>query len=424
MAAAASVRAHDLLVWGATGFTGRLVSRHLAATYPIGLRWALAGRSREKLEALRKELSESHPSAASVPVLVADPADDSSLDAVVGSAKVVLTLAGPYALYGKPLVASALRCASHLCDLTGEPAFMAHTVAQDAAAKAAGVCLVNACGYDSVPWDLGAALALQALRDAGGLPPFRVDGLVGPTAGGFSGGTLASLLHGLDSGGEGSRGGVHSLVPGWQGQDRQPQLAPAYCAAACRWTMASIMASVNERVVLRSAALEPQRYGAEFDYRESSIAPGPITAAVGTAALAAALACLALRPTRALLARTLLPAPGQGPSEAARDAGHFSAFFVASEARPVAGAAPRRAQARVAIRNADPGYKATAIMCSEAALCLALQLEELPAAARVGGSLTPSVAFGEVLAARLRARGFALEARAMAAGETLIFGES
>lgn len=270
--------------------------------------------------------------------------------------------------------------------------------------------MVSACGYDSVPWDLGAMLAVKRLRDRGVTGGISVAGFVGATAGGFSGGTVASLLGALDDpSAHGS--GSHSLDPEWAPRpDAGPQLAPRYSAAGRRWTVPSIMAAVNERVVNRSAALKPEVYGerGSFEYKEATLVPNAIGAAIGGALMATAGVLLALPPTRWLLTKTVLPAPGQGPSEATRENGVLTAHFVATETAPPAGSAPRRAFARIAAK-ADPGYKGTSIMCAEAALCLALQQEQLPGA--TGGCLTPATCMGEVLAERLRKQGFEVSSR-------------
>jgi short subunit dehydrogenase-like uncharacterized protein len=266
-----------------------------------------------------------------------------------------------------------------------------------------------------VPWDLGALLALQQLR-AGGAPEgaVRVDGFVGASAGGVSGGTLASMRNALEDPAMAKLGGSHALDPEWAPRtDAGPQLAPRHNAAARRWTLPSIMAAVNEKVVHRSAALAPQLYGARgaFQYAEATLAPNALGAALGAVLMGAGALALALPPTRWLLFRTVLPAPGQGPAPATRESGFFSAHFVACDsARP-----PRRAYARVAVKGADPGYKGTAMMATEAALCLALQREALPG--RAGGVLTPATCMGDTLAARLRARGFELSARDFGADE-------
>lgn len=326
----------------------------------------------------------------------------------MGSTKVVLSLAGPYALYGPPLVASALRCGTDYTDITGESEFMrTHLVQKHEQAQAKRVCLVSACGYDSVPWDLGSFLAVKELR-AAGVPvsqPVSVQGLVGKTKGGFSGGTVASLLNAIND--PSARGPNHSqaLDPGWDTHKKTfPQAGPAYLSEARRWTLPSVMASINEKVVYRSAALAPQLYGerGSFSYKEATLAPGPIAAWLGSGALAAGLAALLFPPTRALLTATVLPKPGQGPSEELREKGYFNALCVGSA--PNQTNSPR-VLVRFGTRFADPGYKGTAAMCCEAALALALQRSECPGAA-AGGALTPATCMGDILVERLKAKGF------------------
>jgi short subunit dehydrogenase-like uncharacterized protein len=280
---------------------------------------------------------------------------------------------------------------------------------------------VSAVGYDSVPWDVGTLLAVQHLRARGVSGPVRVDGFVGATAGGFSGGTLASLLNALDDPASRGMAGSHALDLAWAPRpDAPPQMTPRYAPSAKRWTLPSIMAAVNEKVVHRSAALAPRIYGerGEFRYAESTLAPNAFGAAVGSALMGVGALALALPPTRWLLFKTVLPAPGEGPAETTREQGFFTAHFVATEEAPPAGAAPRRSYARFAVSSADPGYKGTSIMAAEAALCLALQRSELPGAA-AGGALTPATCMGGVLAERLRARGFSIEARDFGADETV-----
>ncbi len=275
---------------------------------------------------------------------------------------------------------------------------------------------MSACGYDSVPWDLGTLLALQALRaQPGTTSEVAIDGFVGATSGGFSGGTIASLLGALDDPASAGMSGAHALDATWAPRaDRAPQLGAHYAASAKRWTMASVMAAVNEKVVHRSAALSAEAgsspYGSRegFSYREATLVPNGVGAFVGTTFLALGAALLAFHPTRWALSRTLLPAPGQGPSEASREGGRFTGHFVAADTS----VPPKRAYARVAAQSADPGYKGTSIMAAEAALCLALQREACPGTQRGGGVLTPATAMGNVLVERLRAAGFTLEARA------------
>jgi short subunit dehydrogenase-like uncharacterized protein len=265
----------------------------------------------------------------------------------------------------------------------------------------------------------GTLLALQQLRtQPGTTPEVHVDGLVGTTAGGFSGGTIASLLGALDDPASAGMRGAHALDTAWPPRpDHCPQMGPHYTSSAKRWSMASVMAAVNEKVVHRSAALSSDKagnvYGSRetFSYREATLAPNAVGAFIGTTVLGLGAALLAFHPSRWALSRTLLPAPGEGPSERARESGCFSGHFVASDAS----VPPKRAYARVAAQSADPGYKGTSIMAAEAALCLALQRDACPG--KGGGVLTPATCMGGVLVDRLRSAGFTLEARAFAEDE-------
>jgi short subunit dehydrogenase-like uncharacterized protein len=412
-----AARALDVVVFGSTGFTGRLVAKHLATHYGAKseqpVRFALAGRSQAKLEALAAELQLS-----GVPLIVADSENEPSLDAMCRQTRVVLSTVGPYALYGKKLAASVTRTATHYVDLTGEPHFMLDNVRlHDEAVRASKTCLVSACGYDSIPFDLGALLCVRALREkVGPDASVTVHCGIGDSRGGVSGGTIASLLAGISEPAL-RKMGSHSLDPTWKAQglaDRGPQSAPAWNAELGDWTIASVMASINEKVTLRSAALEPAVYGAggKFDYRECTLTGSRTWAFIGSAVLGLAAGMIAFPPTRALLNATVLPSPGEGPSEKLRETGYFSAHFVA-----VAEGRSERAYAEVSLRNADPGYKGTALMIAEAALCLALQHAELPELAQAGGCLTPATALGDVLVARLRKAGMQLSARMLQPGE-------
>ena len=416
---AAPSRPYDLIIWGASGFTGKLVAEHLAKLPSKPLRWALAGRSQAKLEAVRASLG---PQAASVPVLTADPSDSNALDAVIGSGRVVLAMAGPYALYGLPVVESAVRNKVDYLDITGEAPFMRRVIdTHNASAKAQGSVVCHTVGYDSVPWDLGAYLAVKQLRESGDLPTdarIKVEGFVGDTIGGFSGGTVASMLNMMKNPGDMAvLMNSQSLNPdGAPSSKARPQGGPAYSASGKRWTMPSLMAAVNEKVVHRSAALRPDFYGRDFSYSESTLAPNAVGAYIGAGLMGLVGLSLAFPPSRWLLAHTVLPKPGQGPSESVRENGHFAALFLGS----VEGS-QKRSLVRIAKRNADPGYKATSMMAAEAALCLALERAKCPCASSSDacGVTTPAVALGDVLVDRLKAQGFVIEVRPFAENETV-----
>jgi short subunit dehydrogenase-like uncharacterized protein len=401
----------DLVVFGASGFVGRLLAAHLAAAAPDGLRIGLAGRSADRLAAVRAGLPER---AADWPLVVADVQDAGSLAALAGRARVVATTVGPYQRHGLPLVAACATAGTDYVDLTGEVLFVRqsidrwHTVAVESGAR-----IVHACGFDSVPSELGVLLcAEQAAAEGAGTLEDTVLHLKA-AAGGFSGGTIDSMRAQLDAvaGDPAMRRLVadpYSLSPDRSAEpelgDEQDRLTVTKDPELGRWTGSFVMAPFNTRIVRRSNALTGYAYGRRFRYREvmgygrSPLAP--LVAAGVTTGLAAGMAGMSFGPTRALLDR-VLPAPGTGPSEQVRERGHFRIEVVA---RTSTGA---RFTATVAAKG-DPGYAATAVMQGESALCLLLDRDRLPDRA---GVLTPATALGLPLADRLRAQGFEIGVR-------------
>jgi len=406
-----SARTHDLVVFGATGFVGRLLAEYLAEHAPPGTRIALAGRSRTRLEEVRSAL----PAAARQWDLIeADSGDPASLTAMAESTRVVATTVGPYARYGLPVVEACARAGTHYADLTGEVLFVRDAIARaDAVAKDTGARIVHSCGYDSIPSDLGVfILARRAQADgAGGLRDVR---LVATLRGGFSGGTIDSMRVQIEEmlGDRSLRrvlGDPFSLSPDRDAEPdtRQPSDAgPPARLPDGRWTAPFVMASINTRIVRRSNALQGWAYGRGMSYGEvMGVGRGPagaVTAAAVTGGLLGALAALAFPPTRALLDR-FLPAPGEGPSEEARRNGWFKSVLEA-------GTEDGRRYRAVVAGQGDPGYAATAVMLGESALSLALDGDRLPDAA---GSLTPATAMGEVLVERLRTAGHTYEVTAL-----------
>ncbi|MCF6509591.1 enoyl-ACP reductase [Blastococcus sp. MG754426] len=404
---AEDARTHDLVVYGATGFVGRLLAGYLAEHAPAGTRIALAGRSRDRLEEVRRSL----PSGGRDWVLVeADSTDEASVDALARSTRVLVTTVGPYARYGLPVVEACARAGTHYADLTGEVLFVRDAIERcHAVAAETGARLVHACGYDSVPSDLSVLLlARQAAADgAGGLTDVE---LVATLRGGFSGGTIDSMraqVEALQADPARRRvvGDPFALSPDRAAEPgtRQPRDAglPTRTPDG-RWTAPFVMAPFNTRIVRRSNALQDWAYGRGLRYSEvMGVGRGPVgavTAAGVTAGLLATVSAMSLSPTRALLDR-VLPAPGTGPSESVREKGWFRMVVDATTEDG------RRYRATAA-GSGDPGYKATAVMLGEAALALALDEERLPDRA---GSLTPATALGEVLVERLRAAGHTYE---------------
>jgi short subunit dehydrogenase-like uncharacterized protein len=409
----------DIVLFGATGFVGRLTAAYLADHAPDGVRVGLAGRSLARLETVRAGLGER---AADWPLLVVDASDEAAVTDLAGRTGVVATTVGPYAAYGKPLAGACARAGTHYADLTGEVLFARWSIdANDEAARASGARIVHSCGFDSIPSDLGVLLTARraAEDDAGTLGETTL--FVRSMKGGFSGGTIDSLRRqALETGASADArrvvGDSYALSPARSEEppsrnrstappgplDRVLGLLPVGRAESGRFTAPFVMAAYNTRVVRRSNALTGWSYGREFRYREVSDTGAGVTGAVGAAALAAGLGAVAggmmFAPTRAVLDR-VLPKPGEGPSEEAMAGGRFVMHIEAATTTGV------RYRTRVAA-DKDPGYSGTAVMLGESALALALDGPDLPPGA---GVLTPATGIGMPLVARLRAQGFTLE---------------
>ncbi len=415
-----SSRELDIVLFGATGFVGRLTARHLAENAPAGVRIGLAGRSQARLEDVRASLGDG---AGDWPLLVVDALDAAAVADLAARTRVVVTTVGPYAKFGVPLAAACAEAGTHYCDLTGEVLFVHRSVgANHEPAMLSGARIVHACGFDSIPSDLGVMLCADAARaDGAELGATRL--AVRSMKGGFSGGTIDSARNqalemradpstrriagdpwALAEGGRpprpaGSsrprRGGAAGVL------DRVVKASPVRRDPDNdHFTGPFVMAAFNTRVVARSASL--LGYGNGFRYTEySDYGSGPkgaVTAGVVSAGLLAGLAGMAFAPTRAVLDR-VLPAPGEGPSEEAMGAGRFR-MEVTAEATNGA-----RYRATVAAPY-DPGYSGTAVMLGQSALALAQEDAGLPDAT---GVLTPATALGMPLVHRLRAHGFTLE---------------
>ena len=393
----------DLILFGATGFTGRLTAHYLAGAAPKGLRWAISGRNAAKLGAVAEQIAAAH-DGLQVPRVVADSADPASLEALAGRTGVVATTVGPYLKYGLPLVEACAAAGVDYCDLTGEVPFIRQSIdACGDAASASGARIVHCCGYDSIPSDLGVWMVQQEMIRRGG-PATSVVTYVGPSRGGASGGTIHSGLAAMSLAGEDKAVrkmmvDPYSLDPADSPRgpkDYDPRSA-RYEPSIEQWTAPFFMGPINTRVVRRSHALLGHPWGADFSYQELMAVGGGlkgrfranvVTAGMGAAVVAGG------TPTLRKMVTPMLPAPGEGPSEEARENGFFRHMLVAEGDQG-------RVLGRV-IGHKDPGYAGTAIMLGEAALCLALDRERCPNRA---GVLTPATAMGDALIERLRAAG-------------------
>jgi len=402
-----ATRTHDLVLFGATGFTGQLVAEYLLRRYgDTPLKLALAGRNPRKLERVRAELVSTHERAAELPLLVADSEDRAALDAIAKDTTALCTTVGPYAKYGAQVVAACVEAGTHYCDLTGEPQFIRRMIdAHHERAQETGAKIVHCCGFDSIPSDLGTMLVQQTAIARHGVPAREVKLAAGETSGGFSGGTLASMFHMMEEV-ERDRsvlkvlGHPYALNPEGERSglpDGSDQKGMRYDEDLGMWTAPFIMAAINTRVVRRSHALQGFPWGRDFRYSEvmttGTGASGALRAAAITGGLGAFTGLAALKPTRRVLQKRL-PQPGEGPSEEARERGFFVVRLVGlGEDADGAGFT-----VRVTVRgDKDPGYGGTAIMLGESAMTLAVDALE-----GGGGVLTPSTAMGDRLLERLR----------------------
>jgi short subunit dehydrogenase-like uncharacterized protein len=389
----------DVLLWGATGFTGRLLADYIARNHS-DLKVALGGRNGGKLERLKAELAKVDPRCASWVVHVADAHDATALDRIVPQVKAIASTAGPFLSYGRELVAACARHGTDYCDITGEVPFVREVIdLHDARAKETGARLVSFCGMDSIPSDLGVYAMQKAATEGGGEACALATFVLVRASGGISGGTVASMLVLGEQAAADARvremlDDPYALAPrgGVGAHDAE---GAVYDAELGKWTAPFLMGIVNSRVVHRTNALLDFPYGRAFRYEERVVmgsgARGWLLARGMSAGLAAAPTVLTLSPVRSL-AKRFLPAPGEGPSEKQREGG----FTIRITGRD--GTGKLRATCTISGEK-DPGYGETAKMLGESVVCLASG-EGLAE----GGALTPAVAMGDALLARLRAR--------------------
>lgn len=391
-------REFDVVVLGATGFTGQLVAQYLADTYGVGgeLNWAIAGRNRTRLEQVRRDCLPA-PEQETLPLLLADAGDEDSLHALVTSTRVVCTTVGPYARYGTPLVAACANAGTHYCDLTGEVQWMARVIPEyEAAAQASGARIVHTCGFDSVPSDMGTWFLQQLMQEQHGVFASKVKSRVARMRGGASGGTIASMLNMMEEAKDDPSvrrliADPYVLYPAGEtpGPDGGDQRGAQYDPDFDRWTSPFIMATINTRVVRRSNALLGFPWGRDFSYDESQLEKSRFTAVRNAAAGGIGMLTMAIGPTRKLVSR-FLPQPGEGPDKTQREAGSYELQFL--------GESVDGKQAAASVRGyLDPGYGSTSRMLGEAAACLALDPSDVP-----GGFWTPASALGASYLERLR----------------------
>lgn len=401
-------RDYDVVLYGAGGFTGKQTVAYFARHAPPGLRWAVAGRNREKLEAVKNEVGGA---AKDAHLLMADGQDQAAVDAVVARTRVLLSTAGPFALYGTGIVDACVRFKTHYADITGETVWVKQLIDRyHAQATADGTRIIPFCGFDSIPSDLGSYLLVRYIQKTLGADCKQVKAYF-QMAGGINGGSLATAFNLYESGQAAQARDPFLLNPPGEHsrEERLRNLDPAvpfYDPDIQAWVAPFVMGPINTRVVRRSRALFDlwqSSYGAEFRYQEYMKFAGSLgwLTAAGLTAGATAFEFALQSPLRGLL-KAALPSPGDGPSEKTMNQGWFRCELIGTTADG--------RKTRGLIRDqGDPGNRATVKFLCESALALAVNTSELPGDNQRGGILTPATGLGEVLAERLQKAGMAIE---------------
>ncbi|MEM1152980.1 MAG: saccharopine dehydrogenase NADP-binding domain-containing protein [Pseudomonadota bacterium] len=371
-----------IVVYGATGYTGKLIAEYLNKQYGVDgdVSWAMAGRSQEKLESVRDELAIS----SAVPLVVADASDPDSVKSMVERASVVVTTVGPYQLYGSELLAACAAAGTDYVDLCGEPTWMAQMIeAHDASAKESGARLVFSCGFDSIPFDLGVLFLQEEAKREFGAAMARVRGRVCAFSGAWSGGTLASFKATMAAAAENPElvatlMNPFALTPGFTGAEQPPGMKPEYDEVMESWVAPFVMATINTKNIHRSNLLSGFPYGEDFVYDEMFLT-GPGDEGEAAAKAVAEDTSMVTDPTQ----------PGDGPTREQRENGFYDLLFVGqnSDGKTL----------RVSVTgDMDPGYGSTSKMIAESAVCLLVNPDLAS-----GGIWTPAAALGMPLVERL-----------------------
>lgn len=391
---AKDTREFDIIVYGATGYTGRLVAEYLADHYgkrEDGPKWAMAGRSLAKLESVRDAIG----APKTTPLVVADAEDQQSLEAMCNRTRVVLTTVGPYQLYGDGLVEACVKTGTDYADLCGEPGWMREKIDQhEDAAKASGARICFSSGFDSIPFDLGVLMTQKACMERFGKPAPRIKGRVRAMQGTFSGGTAASLTATMKAVAKNPKlisvlQSPFGLTPGFEGPSQPLGLVPEYDEKLGKWAAPFIMATINTKNVHRTNFLAGHPYGEDFKYDEMMLtSPGEAGKAAANAVAEMLKNPFGAKP----------PKPGEGPSKEERENGYYDVLFVAEM--------PDGQTLHYGVKGKyDPGYGSTSRMLAETGIAL-LDCD------KPGGIGTPGYFLGEALVERLQEHAeitFALE---------------
>ncbi|MCH7612694.1 MAG: saccharopine dehydrogenase NADP-binding domain-containing protein [Candidatus Marinimicrobia bacterium] len=396
-------RDFQIIVWGATGFTGQLVVEYLHINYGNQIRWAIAGRNLDKLRKLKDNLQLND----SVECLVGDSFDVESLKAITSKSDVIISTVGPYMIYGKALVDACVETGTDYCDLTGEVPFVKNTIESiHEKANENGVKIVHSCGYDSIPSDIGCWLLEEKSFELYNEPMQNVKLFVLGTKGKISGGTIASMVNLLKNANDEKSARIQSdpYALCQHVTDEMPhqrmQSFVWYDPRVDSFTAPFIMAGYNSRIVFRSNDLLNYKYGRNFMYDEGIVIgrgmKGKLLGSLFMLGLGIFMKLMTMSFTRYILLKTVLPKPGEGPTKEERENGYFKMRLVGDDEEK-----ERRITVTISNSN-DPGYGSTAKMLAESALCLVLNKEAIPSRY---GVLTPAVAFGHEIVNRLKIAG-------------------
>jgi short subunit dehydrogenase-like uncharacterized protein len=393
---------YDLVVYGATGFTGRLVAEYLLKTYGPGdsVRWAMAGRSANKLAEVRDLIG----APATLPLLQADAADAKALRAMAAQTRAVITTVGPYQLYGEPLLQACVDTGTDYTDLCGEPNWMVQMIERYShKAQSSGARIVFSCGFDSVPFDVGVRYLQDAALAEFKRPLQHVKGHVVRMSGTFSGGTAASLMATMDAVAKDKAAAAvmanpFALTPGFSGPAQPESNAAQFEAQANAWSAPFVMAAINTKNVHRTNALLKHLYGKDFIYEERQLwgggSAGEMRARGAARTFSMQNLALGFAPTRALIRRFVVPKPGEGPGPKERERGFYTVR--------VSGQTSKGEKLSALVQgDRDPGYGSTSKLISECTLCL---VQDTTRSATCGGVWTPGAALGMAVVPRLHER--------------------
>lgn len=410
---AGSDRRYQVVIWGATGVVGRCACTTMIKYYQDEVKWAMAGRNEEKLEAIRNDLAKEYPAARNTPILTGDAEDRDSLVAIASQTKVLISTSGPFAKLGTLVVEACITAGTHYCDITGEvPWVMRIIKTYHAEAACKGVKIVNFCGFDSIPSDLGTTFIVNHMQERLHRRCKKVTHLFGDAAGLTGQGSIASLAaaYFMENSAERRQSSdPYCLDPpdSRRGPDRADTLRIYFDRTLNKWTIPFIMSPINTRVVRRSNALLHHSYGSNFSFEEVAQVPNVLVAGIALVVLTISCALFLCKPLYPLI-NWVLPRVGADPEKIVQGGGYWNSTFV-GETEEQSGHKSQLVLLKMKSRR-DPGYWETSRLVVESALCLALQEDELKnSGLKQGGVLTPASAMGMTLVRRLQKAGTSFE---------------